>query len=395
MTWQVAQYFVTLWQNIIFCYQMNRILGLLTSILLGSSVLCSAGDSIPQQQVKHKMKLLNHLDLGVTLGTTGIGVDVAMPIGDYVKVRTGVAYMPPITVPMHFDLMNYKPSGSSISSSTFDKAQALMNKLAGFEVNRNVTVNGKPDMFTFKLLADVYPFRTNKHWHFTAGFYLGPKKVANAVNAMKEMPTLVAVGIYNGLYDYIMNTDFVEEPIYNDIYIDPDKGEALKAKFSEYGRIGIHMGDFVDRFVTDADGNVVKDADGNPQHEPFIMEPYKDGTIWANALVNVFRPYIGFGYGEAIDKAKRLNVSFDCGAMFWGGAPRMMSYERIVDYKTVITTDEYGSQTSHKEKIVTYKDVDLARDVQDIHGKAGDYIKVAKQLKVYPVLNFRISYAIF
>ncbi len=374
---------------------MNRFLTIFASVILGSSMLCNAGDSIPQAQAKHKMNLFNHLDLGVTLGTTGIGVDVAMPIGDFVKVRTGVAYMPPISVPMHFDLMNYKPSGSSISTSTFDKAQNLMEKLAGFEVNRNVTVNGKPDMFTFKLLADVYPFRNNKHWHFTAGFYLGPKKVARAVNAMKEMPTLVSVGIYNGLYDYIMNTDFVEEPLYGDIYIDPDKGDALKEKFSEYGRIGVHMGEFVDRYITDENGNAIKDANGNPQHAPFLLEPYKDGTVWAEALVNVFRPYIGFGYGGFIDKAKRLNMSFDCGAMFWGGAPRMMSYERIVEYKTVITTDEYGSQSSHKEKIVTYRDIDLARDVQNVQGKAGDYLKIAKQMKVYPVLNFRISYAIF
>lgn len=366
---------------------MKGILATLASIvLLSSSVPCSANDSI-QQQIKHKANLFNHLEVGVTLGSTGIGVDAAMPVGDFVKLRTGVAYMPPVSVPLHFDLMNYKASGSAITNSTFDKAQSLMENLAGFEVNRNVTINGKPNMFTFKLLADVYPFRTNKHWHFTAGFYLGPKKVAKAINDIKEMPTLVAVGLYNGMYDYVMNTDFIDQPIYDDVYMDPDVADRLKEQFGAYGRIGIHMGDFVNRYTTDTNGNKV--------NQPFLLEPYKDGTVWAEALVNVFRPYIGFGYGGAIDKAKKWNVSFDCGAMLWGGSPKLISYERTVDYKTVITTDEHGNQSSSKEKIVSYNDIDLIHDVQNVSGKAGDYIKVIKALKVYPVLNFRISYTIF
>ena len=29
--------------------------------------------------------MFNHLDLGVTLGTTGIGLDAAMPVGDWLR----------------------------------------------------------------------------------------------------------------------------------------------------------------------------------------------------------------------------------------------------------------------------------------------------------------------
>lgn len=367
---------------------MKKILAIIVSGLLFTPAIYPANDSIPGAAgAQKKLNLFNHLDLGLTVGTTGIGLDVAMPIGDYVKVRAGVSYLPPVSVPMHFDLMSYKPSGSAVSSSTFDKAQALMQELAGFEVNRTVTMHGKPNMLNFKLMADIYPFRNNKHWHFTAGVYFGPKKVAYAVNAMKEMPTLVAVGLYNGIYDYVMNTDFMEEPIYDDYYVDPDVADKLKEKFDSYGRIGIHLGDFVDRYVTD--------ADGNKKNEPFLLEPYKDGTVRADAYVNAVRPYLGIGYGGYIDKAKRLNVSFDCGAMFWGGKPSVITYERKVSYETVITTDEYGSQSSHKVKSVTYNEVDLCRDVKDISGKAGDYMKIIKALKVYPVLNFRISYTIF
>ena len=36
----------------------------------------------------------NHMDLGINVSSTGIGADIAMPVGDYVRVRTGFTYMP-------------------------------------------------------------------------------------------------------------------------------------------------------------------------------------------------------------------------------------------------------------------------------------------------------------
>lgn len=342
---------------------MRKIItSLLVAVSLCTGSVCGA-DNNTQQEKENKdgnifkrtaeyfneNNVLNHLDVGVSLGTTGIGVDFTLPIGSQVNVRTGVAYMPPISVPMHFDLMNYTEDGSEITESTFDKAKELMQTLTGFEVNRSVQINGKPNMFTFKFLFDVYPFRNNKHWRVTAGFYIGPKKIATAINDMAEMPTLVSVGIYNGLYDRIMETDFIETPIYEDFYLDPDLADELKARLSGYGRIGVHVGDYVGT------------------GKPYLMEPDKDGTVSANAYVNVFRPYLGFGYTTSLDKAKRWNFSVDCGAMFWGGHP----------------------------KIVTHEGVDLTTDVENISGKVGDYVDIAKAMKVYPVLNFRISYAVF
>jgi hypothetical protein len=60
-------------------------------------------------------------------------------------------------------------------------------------------------------------------------------------------------------------------------------------------------------------------------------------------------------------------VSFDCGAMFWGGTP----------------------------KVVTHDGTDLINDVENVRGKVGDYIDIIKQVKVFPVVNLRISYRLF
>ena len=316
------------------------------SLILGWGLPLHAQDKLENQPKTHKIKLMEHLNLGVSVGTIGINLDAEMPITKSVSVRAGLSMMPKFNVPLHFNMMTY--ANGVVSESNFQKAKELLQELAGFEVNQRVTMNCKPNMYTFNLLCDVYPFK-KKNWRFTTGFFIGPSKVGKSINAMGEMPTLVSVGVYNGMHDYVLETDFIETPIHGDYYLDPDVADKLKAKFEEYGRMGIHVGDFVG------------------SDKPYMMEPDKDGTVSAEALVNVFRPYLGFGYSGDLDKAKRMKISFDCGAMIWGGHP----------------------------KIVTHEGVDLTRDVHNVAGRVGDYIKIIKMMKVYPMLNLRISYNIF
>ena len=313
--------------------------------MVGWNAPTMAQEMTDNQPKENKIKLMEHLNLGVSVGTIGINFDAEMPLNKTVSIRAGVSMMPKFNVPMHFNLMTY--ANGQVLEGNFEKASELLQNLAGFKVNRSITMNSKPHMYTASLLCDVYPFR-NKSWRFTGGFYIGPKKVGTSINAMGEMPSLVSVGVYNGMHDYVLETDFIETPIHGDYYLDPDVADKLKEKFTEYGRMGVHVGDF---------------KDGTP----YMMEPDEDGTVSAKALVNVFRPYVGFGYSSEIDKAKRINMSFDCGAMFWGGHP----------------------------KVVTHEGVDLTTDVQNINGKVGRYVRLIKKMKVYPMLNFRISYRIF
>lgn len=335
---------------------MTRLTTTIATIALGiGSVMASSSDSLATKPADRL--ILNHLDVGLTLGTTGIGVELALPVTQYLKVRTGAAFMPQFSVPLHFDMMTY--GGENMTETSFDKAQDLLKSLTGYDVDQNVTIDGKPTMYTFKFLVDVYPFRNNKHWHFTAGFYLGNKKIAKAVNAIEESTTMVSVGMYNSLYDYFTSGRFIDEPLYGDYYIDPDVGDQMAAKFSNYGRMGVHMGNF---------------KDGTP----FYMEPGRDGTMRAEAVVNTFRPYLGFGYGGFLDKQKKFAVALECGAMFWGGNPKIITYNGVKENKD---DPDYA--------------VDLTRDVTGIKGKVGDYVSFAKALKVLPVLNFRITYNIF
>ena len=308
--------------------------------------------------------MFNHLDLGVTLGTTGIGLDAAMPVGDYVKLRTGFEVMPRFNYDMNFGVESFDGTGTSIDQSTFNRMADVLYGLTGFKVDQNVTMKGKPTMWNFKFMVDVYPFKNNKHWHFTAGFHWGPSKIAEAVNAQEDSPSLFAVGMYNHIYDvayqdWVLNIPtpiFVTETT-GPIYLDP----TIEKTILSMGRMGIPIGKY-SHDMTDAQGNVHK------QGETYYMLPNENSMVTVEARTNSFKPYLGVGYeGRLIKGNDNYKIGFDAGLMFWGGTP----------------------------SIITHDGMDLANDVEDINGKVGDYVKLIKGVKAFPVLNLRITRRIF
>ena len=308
--------------------------------------------------------MFNHLDLGVTLGTTGIGLDAAMPVGDYVKLRTGFEVMPRFNYDMNFGVESFDGTGTSIDQSTFNRMAEVLYGLTGFKVDQNVTMKGKPTMWNFKFMVDVYPFKNNKHWHFTAGFHWGPSKIAEAVNAQEDSPSLFAVGMYNHIYDvayadWVLDipTPLIETETTGAVYMDP----SMEKTILSMGRMGIPIGKY-SHDMTDAQGNVHK------QGETYYMLPNENSMVTVEARTNSFKPYLGVGYeGRLIKGNDNYKIGFDAGLMFWGGTP----------------------------SIITHDGMDLANDVEDINGKVGDYVKLIKGVKVFPVLNLRITRTIF
>ena len=308
--------------------------------------------------------MFNHLDLGVTLGTTGIGLDAAMPVGDYVKLRTGFEVMPRFNYDMNFGVESFDGTGTSIDQSTFNRMADVLYGLTGFKVDQNVTMKGKPTMWNFKFMVDVYPFKNNKHWHFTAGFHWGPSKIAEAVNAQEDSPSLFAVGMYNHIYDvayadWVLDipTPLIETETTGAVYMDP----SMEKTILSMGRMGIPIGKY-SHDMTDAQGNVHK------QGETYYMLPNENSMVTVEARTNSFKPYLGVGYeGRLIKGNDNYKIGFDAGVMFWGGTP----------------------------SIITHDGTDLVHDVEDINGKVGDYVKLIKGVKVFPVLNLRITRRIF
>ena len=339
---------------------MKRLAMICLSLLPAVGMTAQNVDDNHLETSKDNKHFFNHLDISLTTGSTGIGLDVAMPVAEWMKLMAGFTYMPRFNLTMHFGVqIGDKPETEEEQQSKFDRLNGMLESFVGTKVDRQIDMIGEPCFDNVKLLADFYPFK-NKKWHITAGFYYGGSKIAKAWNATEDATSLVAVAMYNNLYGRVVKSyesvlasmsdpNAVPEPFMsfggNDYYAD----EELYNKVTYYGRMGVHIADY---------------KDGTP----YRLEPDENNMVKAQIRVNKFRPYLGFGYGGALSKKDdTYSLSFDCGMMFWGGTP----------------------------KILTHDGTDLANDVDHVRGKVGDYVKIIKAFKVYPVLSLRLTRKIF
>ncbi len=292
-----------------------------------------------------ELKAFKHLDVAITAGTTGLGIDLATPLNKHMRLRGGFTFVPKFEYDMDFNITvgetaenKYDPDGNRIETK-FEKLAGLLKEFTGTEINEEFNMIGEPSFSNVKLLLDVFPFK-NKQWHFTTGFYFGPSEIGNAYNTTEDMPTLFAAGMYNKMYEKAAN----DEPVmvWNDYAI-------YMPKLLDYGRMGANIG-------KRDDGTLYK------------LEPDEDSMVKAKMKANSFRPYIGFGYGNSMmNNDNKYNVSFDCGLLFWGGVP----------------------------DVITHDGTNLTKGFKEVYGKVGRYVDIVEKFEIFPVVNLRIAYRIF
>jgi hypothetical protein len=335
---------------------MKKIFILTIALCIGFTICTQAQE---QEQQPQESGFFKHLDASVNLGTTGVGVDVSSPMGEYFQLRGGISIMPQFHYKMNFMVQ----VGETNDESKFQRLSSMLESFTGYKVDNSVDMIGEPTWWNAHLLVDVFPFKRNKHWHFTAGLFLGGSQVAKAYNTTEDMPSLMAVSMYNKMYEKaILEEPLIEFGNYRWPDGDIETMDKLYYLFSGYGRMGVAVG-YYTQDVYDVDGNLLHE-----KGKPYMMEPDDDGMVKVYVKTNSLRPYLGFGYGGRLFKGNdRYKISFDCGAMFWGGTPR----------------------------IYTHDGTDLSRDVENIEYKPGTYVDLLKSFKVFPVLNLRITRTIF
>lgn len=325
-------------------------------------------------------RAFEHFDFSVNAGSTGIGFDIATPITDFLHVRAGFDWMPHFDYNAAFGIQAGRYDENGVWHETSMKQMQnyidLMKKMTGITVDTEIEMTGNPSFYNAKLMFDFLPFR-NKHWHLTAGFFVGPSKIATAENKTKDMPSLIAMNIYNQMYDKAANGEPVIE------YGSGNNAISIyRPELVEYGCMGIRLGEYTHdiyytepeyytSFVIDENGphqaGDVKHAAGEVKYhagDPYMMKPDENSMASAKVKVNSFRPYLGFGYGGRLLKGNDdYHVSFDCGVMFWGGTP----------------------------DLVTHDGTNLTKDVRGVTGKIGTYVDLVNAAKVFPVLSLRIT----
>ncbi len=194
------------------------------------------------------------------------------------------------------------------------------------------------------------------------------------------MVSLLSVGIYNQMYVKALKN----EPLFDfskieGIDIPSVTIPALYEKLKSFGPLGFSVGTFTHDIygispedIYDTNGNLVlqKGEYGllYKQGDKYILQADENSMVRVQAKSNSFKPYLGFGYGGRLIKGRDdWKVSFDCGAMFWGGKPELYTHDGI----------------------------DLINDIENIGGQVGRYVDLFGTFKVYPVLSFRLTKTIF
>lgn len=204
--------------------------------------------------------LFNHLSVGASVSTSGIGLELATPIGRFFTIHAGADYMPSFSIKSHIN---------------YDRPAVLNNVPSWFleeryvnipETGANVEVVGKPNLTQGKVLFDFNAASTGAGFRLTAGVYFGNKILARAKAVDK---TIAAVELYN---KDIADGTVQAEPSHPD--------------------------------------GITVDLEGYPM-------TLDRGRTALELSVNKVRPYIGIGWGRAMPR-KRLSFNFDLGVLYIG-----------------------------------------------------------------------------
>ena len=246
-----------------------------------------------QAQDEDDNYIFTHLGAGISVGTDGVGIEVAAPCTKFLGIRAGISFIPKITVNINdisYDrnVPNYDAKGS---------VKASIKKIDG------------------KFLVDFYPWRDKFSGHITVGLFAGTNELITA--SFKEDPNEPIGG---GIVKKIGNAEWMVEPVN-------------------------HKVDF--RLTT-----------------------------------NVVKPYVGIGFGRMVPPSdKRIGVSCDLGVQFHG-TPEFQGY----------ATAHTATGDKHQWVTLESQDFDFGKDFQkDID----DALKIVHAVKVWPVLNVRITGRIF
>ena len=384
---------------------MKKVTILLLALSMPVALLAQDKMTFPKRLAQKN--ILNHMDIGVNVGTVGIGIDLAVPVTNYVRIRAGYNYMPRVTINSDFSVKTQSGEGVSdflkkfanatsqqeliakiekkledyqidISDPKYSKTKALFdyyNSMTPAEQSQlsakdEVTAGLRPNLHQFKLLVDVMPFKNNKHWTFTAGIFVGPTVVGDACNKEKETISLKTISAYNELY---LLSCRGELPNGNHITTLENSGVA-----------GFNLGNF-------KDGDMA------------FMVPDANDEARAEMEVNKVRPYVGIGYNTNLSRNKRWKLNVDAGVLFIGKPHIYVNNVYKIDQSN-INRDEWKWDIvrfdEEKEEFITDKplqNVDLTTDLDtsSIPGKVGSMTRFISKFKVYPNISVGVSYRLF
>lgn len=135
--------------------------------ILSIAMMCSPVSA------QKELGIFNSLSVGVSAGTTGIGIDVATPVTPHFAIRGGVSFMPGISFDADVDVDLKNPELGEHTSS--------------------LDLTGNMKRASGELLVNYYPFLSSSFF-VTAGAYFGGNKLLKVKGHSDELAEYVQEG---------------------------------------------------------------------------------------------------------------------------------------------------------------------------------------------------------
>lgn len=226
----------------------------------------------------------NSLSFGLEIGTTGVGVQLAMPlVTDHLVMAAG----------FNAPFMTYAFSRSVSSeacNASVGRVNSMLESIGAAErvdyVLPDAELHFRPvlNLSTAKLMLEYYPFRKSS-FHFTAGAYFGMGDNFMSLTATADRNFWAAFSAVKDEID-ALNAKYGETPGYSAGSLEPLRFSAGNRTFA----------------VVD-----------------------KDGSGYSDAALQVakVRPYFGIGFGRSVP-GSRFGFQFDLG-VWYHGVPELSS----------------------------------------------------------------------
>ena len=140
--------------------------------------ILSIGMMCSPVSAQKELGIFNSLSVGVSAGTTGIGIDVATPVTPHFAIRGGVSFMPGISFDTDVDVDLKNPELGEQTSS--------------------LDLTGNMKRASGELLVNYYPFLSSSFF-VTAGAYFGGNKLLKVKGHSDELAEYVQEGGQAGI----------------------------------------------------------------------------------------------------------------------------------------------------------------------------------------------------
>lgn len=218
------------------------------------------------------------LAIGFEAGTTGLGVEVAVPIVTNRIVLKGGLTSPSFTYPYSFSGDMQPVNDEIIRANDYLMQSGLDDRINTRFSDLSLSASSTLNLSSARLLLEFYPFKSSS-FHITAGAYMGMGDKFLSATVRTDKTFMTELNAMKAEINAI-NSKYADVPGYSPVDVTADSFNMFDSTYK----------------IREEDGRAVFDAD------------FKVAKV---------RPYLGLGFGRSMPK-KHLGFQFDLGLWYHG-----------------------------------------------------------------------------